>query len=464
MNAMPDHNAVSPKPADKDDPPSQVLRHVWAIAWPVVVASLIDATEGLVDLYLVGFLGPAAISAVGMSRQIVFIVMVMAISITGGTRTLVAQFYGAERHGDVGRTAQQALLMGACLALVLAGLGIVLTRPALSLLGAPEEVLVHGILFLRLYCAGMIFMILNYVMSAIFGGVGDTRTPLKISVIVIIVKCLISYGFIFGAWGLPALGVAGAALGMIVSRLAGCVIGFSILVRGRGQVRLSRKWRIRPDWHIMSRMLEIGLPSGASGFFRNGARVLLYRVVSGVARPTAAIAALTMGFQIRLFAIMPALAFSVAATSLVGQKLGGHQVRSAEQYGGQTILACMILVVAGSAVIWTFTHAIAAAFTADEAVLDISGPMLRFFAIAQVFSALSIVASGVLSGGGETRPSLYYTLVSQWGIMLLFAYVLAFPLGLDVTGIWLAWLAAAALQGMLTLRRYFKGTWKRTVV
>ncbi len=463
MNAMPDHTADSPKPAD-EVPPSQVLRHVWAIAWPVVVASLIDATEGLVDIYLVGLLGPAAISAIGMSRQIVFIVMVMAISITGGTRTLVAQYHGAGRHGDVSRTGQQALLMGTCLALGLSGVSIVLTRPALILLGAPEEVLAHGILFLRLYFAGMVFMILNYVMSAIFGGVGDTRTPLKISVIVIIVKCVTSYGFIFGAWGLPELGVAGAAVGMIISRLAGCVIGLSILVRGHGQVRLSRNWRIKPDWNIMSRMLDIGLPSGASGFFRNGARVLIYRVVAGVKQPTAAIAALTMGFQIRLFAIMPALAFSVAATSLVGQRLGGRKIRSAEQYGGQTILLCMILIAAGSALIWLFANAIAAVFTTDETVLGISSVMLRFFAFAQVFSALSIVASGVLAGGGETRPSLYYTLISQWGVMLVFAYILAFPLGMDVEGIWIAWLAASVLQGLLTLKRYYKGTWKRAVV
>ena len=461
---MPDHTADSPKPADNEVPPSQVLRHVWAIAWPVVVASLIDATEGLVDIYFVGFLGPAAISAIGMSRQIVFIVMVMAISITGGTRTLVAQYHGAGRHGDVSRTGQQAILMGTYLALGLAAVSIALTRPALVLLGAPEEVITHGMLFLRLYFAGMVFMILNYVMSAIFGGVGDTRTPLKISVIVIIVKCVTSYAFIFGAWVVPALGVAGAAVGMIISRLAGCVIGLAILVRGRGQVRLSRNWRVKPDWSIMSRMLDIGLPSGASGFFRNGARVLLYRVISGVSRPTAAIAALTVGFQIRLFAIMPALAFSVAATSLVGQRLGGRQIRSAGQYGGQTILLCMVVIGAGSALIWIFAQGIAAVFTTDETVQGISSVMLRFFAIAQVFSALSIVASGVLAGGGETRPSLYYTLFSQWGIMLVFSYVLAFPLGLDVTGIWIAWLAAAVLQGLLTLRRFFKGTWKRAVV
>jgi putative MATE family efflux protein len=444
--------------------PAQVLRRVWTIAWPVVVASLIDATEGIVDIYMVGKLGPAAISAIGMSRQIVFIFMVMAMSITSGTRTLVAQFFGAERHEDVSKTAQQALLMGVCLALVLGTVSFVLARPALILLGAPDDVLIHAVLFLRWYFAGMVFMILHYVMSAIFAGVGDTRTPLKISIVVIIIKCITSYGFIFGVWGFPEMGVAGAAVGTVISRALGCLIGFSILTRGHRLIRLAWNWQMRPDWSIMTRMLQIGLPSGASGFFRNGARVLLYRVVSGTRQPTLALASLTMGFQIRMYAILPAIAFSIAGTALVGQRLGAKEIEAAEQYGTQTIRLCMFLVCSGSLVIWLFTETIVSFFTQAEDVIGMSSTMLRFFAFAQIFSALSIVVGGVLAAGGETKPPLYYTIIGQWGIMLLFAYILAYPVGLDVTGIWIAWVAGGTTQGVLTLRRYFKGTWKRTVV
>lgn len=444
--------------------PAHIFRHVWSIAWPVVIASLIDATEGMIDIFMVGKLGPAAISAIGMSRQIVFIFMVMAMSITSGTRTLIAQFFGAERHEEVGRTAQQALLMGGCLALVLGAISFALTEPALILLGAPDEVLVHAVLFLRLYFAGMIFMILHYVMSAIFGGVGDTRTPLKISVVVIIFKCITSYGFIFGAWGLPEMGVAGAAVGTIISRALGCVIGFGILTRGHSRVKLTWNWRMRPDWNILKRMLDIGIPSGASGFFRNGARVLLYRVVAGTRQPTVALASLTMGFQIRMYAILPAIAFSIAGTALVGQRLGAGEVKAAEQYGAQTIRMGMVLIGLGSLGIWLFTEMIISFFTQAEPVILMGASMLRFFAVAQIFSALSIVVGGVLAGGGDTRPPLYYTLIGQWGIMLVFSYVLSHPLGWDVTGIWIAWLAGSAVQGVLTLRRYFKGTWKRSLV
>ena len=153
---MPQSRSASRTPATPIDQPS-VLPQVWAIAWPVVAASMLDAMEGLIDISMVGQLGPAAISAVGLSRQILFLTMVMAMSISTGSRTLVAQFYGAERHEDLSHTAQQAILMGALLAVVMALLGGLIARPTLILLGAQPEVLGHAVPFLRIYFAGVHF-------------------------------------------------------------------------------------------------------------------------------------------------------------------------------------------------------------------------------------------------------------------------------------------------------------------
>lgn len=439
-------------------------REVWCVAWPVVIASMLDATEGMVDIYMVGQLGPAAISAVGMSRQIVFVMMVMMMSISTGTRTLVAQLFGAERADDVGRTAQQALMMGVVFSVALTLIGVAITRIALVLLGAQDEVLAHGTPYLRLYFIGAVFMVLNFIMSAVFGGAGDTRTPLKISTVIIFLKGTLTYGFVFGAWGLPAMGVPGAALGTILSRTAGCVMALWILTSGRARVRMRWDWRLGFDRSILERMLRIGVPAAFTGFFRNGARILMYRVAASTAHATATVAALTIGFQVRMIAIMPALAFQVAATALVGQRLGAKQIPEAERFGADTIRLCMSLIAGGGVLICLFANDIVTLFTESADVIDIGYTMLWFFAIAQTFSALSIVTSGVLAGGGETKPPLYYTINSQWLLMLPLAYLLAFSAGLDVLGIWIAWLAAGVLQGVLTFHRYLKGTWKRAVV
>ena len=454
-------------PPDSDPTPTgqaQVLRQVWTIAWPVVVASMLDAMEGLVDISMVGQLGPAAISAVGLSRQILFVIMVMAISVSTGSRTLVAQFYGAGRHGDLSQTAQQAILMGILLSGGLALVGSTIARPALVLLGAQEDVLVHAVPFMRVYFAGIVFMMPNYIIGGIFGGAGDTRTPLKISCLIICLKIPLSYGLIFGAWGLPQLGVTGAALGSVVCRAVGCAVGVYLLTSGRTRVHMRWNWRLPFNRDIIGRMMRIGVPTGVQGFFRNGARILIYRVVGWTSRPTAATAALTIGLQMRMIGIMPALAFSVAATALVGQRLGAKQIGEAERFAANTIRLCMTFITVCAVLICVFARDIVDLFTDSAAVIEMGYVMLLYFTAAQVFSALSIVAGGVLAGGGETRPLLYYTIVAQWLVMLPLSYVLAFLLDLDVAGIWIAWFIGGAAQGVMAWVRYRKGVWKQTVI
>ena len=454
-------------PPHPDTTPSgeaPVLPQVWAIAWPVVVASMLDAMEGLIDISMVGHLGPAAISAVGLSRQILFVTMVMAISVSTGSRTLVAQFYGAGRHGDLSHTAQQAIIMGILLSAVLALVGSLIARPALVLLGAQQDVLAHAVPFLRVYFVGIVFMMPNFIIGGIFGGSGDTRTPLKISCLIICLKIPLTYGLIFGAWGLPQLGVTGAAFGSIVSRAVGCIVGISLLTSGRSRVHMRWNWRLPINRDIIGRMMRIGVPAGIQGFFRNGARVLIYRVVGWTSRPTAATAALTIGLQMRMIGIMPALAFSVSATALVGQRLGAGQIREAERFAANTIRLGMTFITVSAIVICVFAREIVDLFTDSAAVIEMGYIVLLYFTVAQVFSALSIVAGGVLAGGGETRPLLYYTIVAQWLLMLPLSYVLAFLLDMDVMGIWIAWFIGGVAQGILAWARYRKGAWKQTLI
>ena len=115
-------------------------------------------------------------------------------------------------------------------------------------------------------------------------------------------------------------------------------------------------------------------------------------------------------------------------------------------------------------IICIFAREIVDLFTDSVAVVDMGYIMLWFFTIAQVFSGLSIVAGGVLAGGGETKPPLYYTIVAQWLVMLPLSYILAFLFGMDTLGIWIAWLLGGIIQGVLVWARYLKGTWKKIVI
>ena len=144
----------------------------------------------------------------------------------------------------------------------------------------------------------------------------------------------------------------------------------------------------------------------------------------------------------------------------LGQALGARKPDEAEALGSQTIRFGGLVMLAVNALLFALAEVTVAIFTDDRQVLQIGGEMLRWFAVAQLFSALSIVCSGALTGGGDTKPPMLYTALSQWVVLLPLAYALQFHTPLGLTGSWLAWAVAPVLQAGLTYLRFRAGVWQ----
>jgi len=438
----------------------ELLARVWLLAWPTVVYSLLQTLVGLVDVYMVGRLGAQAIAAVGFSQQILMLIMIGALAVSTGTITLVAQFTGAREPRTADRVAGQSLLSMFALGLMMGLPGVFLSWRLLALMGAQGVVLEQGSAYMGLLLAGAPFMMLNFTVAAIFRGAGDTLTPLKIALAVNVINVVGNWLFIFGIGPFPELGVAGAAVGTIIARVVGAGVGITLLASGRYRIRC--RFRGEGGWvdlGLIRRMLKVGLPAAVQGFFRNGARVLFFRIVAGSVVGTAATAALTVGSRLRMLIIMPSLAFQVAAAALVGQSIGAKEVKQAEGVGWETVKLCSAIMAVMTALLCVFAAPLMAVFSNNSAVIAVGTTMLRFFAVGQFFSAISIASSGALVGAGDTRPPLYYTIISQWALMLPLAWALMHA-GLDPLGAWVAWLIAPIVQAALTLRRFHSGKWK----
>lgn len=439
----------------------ELLAQVWQLAWPTVVYSLLQTLVGLVDLYMVGRLGPEAIAAVGFSQQILMLIMIGALGVNTGTIALVAQFIGAEKRDQAGRVAGQALLSMFALGVAIAIPGVVVGREFLILLGARDSVLDQGSPYLRLMLGGSSLMMLNFAVAFIFRGAGDALTPLKIAVGVNVINVVGNWLFIFGIGPFPRLGVTGAAVGTLVARAAGATVGVALLTTGWYRVRLRFAGGAGlVDFSLIRRILNIGLPAAAQGFFRNGARVLFFRIVAGSALGTTATAALTVGSRLRMVTIMPALAFRVAAAALVGQSIGARDWEQAEGFGRETVKLCTAIMVAVVVLLFASAPWVIALFSEDAGVIDVGTTMLRFLVVGQFFSAVAIASSGGLAAAGDTRPPLYYTIIGQWMVMLPLAWVLVRKAGLDPEGAWIAFAIAPVLQAALTLQRFRSGKWK----
>jgi putative MATE family efflux protein len=409
---------------------------------------------------MVGDLGPEAISAVGISRVITMVVTIMIVSATTGAFAMVAQFIGAGSHREASATAKQSFTLSALISILLSLLGILVTPLCLEALSLSPAVVAQATPYLRVFFAGLVFMTLNFAITNCLYGAGDARTPLYIGLLISIVKVTASYLLIFGVWGLPRMGVTGAALGTVIGRICGVLTGFALLYSGRFKIKLLPDTSYLPDADLARRILRIGIPSALQGFFRNSSSLVFVKLVALTEASTAAVAAFSIGNQMERVLRRTSLAFGTAATTLVGQSLGARHPELAAQRGWTTILiGVSSLILCGLPVV-LFSGWIMTRFTDVPQVVHIGIVYLCAMALAEPFMCLSIIAGGALRGAGDTRPALYHTLIAQWLIRLPVGYVLAFHLGYDIDGLWAALVVFSALQGYLTLMKFKKGEWK----
>jgi putative MATE family efflux protein len=433
---------------------------IFKLAIPVIATAQMDNVVGIATLYMVGKLGPGAISTVGISWQIIVVIMVTMMAITTGTFALVAQAIGAGSARDASAITKQAITLMSILSVGISLFGIVATPTMLTFLSVPPDVADLAKPYLEVFFASLILIALTYTQMTCFYAAGNTRTPLYIILITNVITIIASYGFIFGVWGLPTLGVVGSAYGMIVGRVLSVAFFFWALYSGRFAITLLPDTSYRLNRDLAGRILKIGIPAGLQGLFRNGSGLIFLKFVALTTASTAALAAFSIGNQVERVVRRTSLSFGTVATTLVGQSIGAKDPDEAERRGWTTlVISILSLALMGLPVIF-FAYPTMALFTDASDVIAIGVLYLYAIALSEPFMCAATTAGGGLQGAGDTVPALVYTLVSQWLIRLPAAYILAFPLGYDTTGLWIALVIFSALQGILTARKFLKGEWK----
>ncbi len=439
-----------------------VYREVWRLAFPVILTNLLMTLVNIVDVFMVGRLGPVEIAAVGMSNTVRMLVMVGILSVTAGAMALAAQAKGAQDPERLSFVAKQTLSLTLFLGAALSVLGYFAAEPLLTFLnsGGNPLAVTLGTAYLKLLFLGTVFLVGNFAVSSLMQGAGDTVTPLFLSGGINLLNILFNYLFIFGPGPLPELGVTGAALGTVSARLLGVAAGLAVLYSGKNVVRFF-PGGYRPNPAMFWDILKIGVPSGLQGVVRNSAQLLVIRIVTSTAAGTFGAAALAIGLQIESLAFMPGLAINVAATSLVGQSLGAWQVDQAKARGNAAILLGVLVMTLIGVPLLLFAPALVRLFdpSAQETVVAAGSSYLRVNGLALPILAVAMVVNGALRGAGDTRPGLVGNILGRWLTVVPLAYLLAHGLNFGVTGVWWSLAAGTTVSALYVLRRWRSGEW-----
>ncbi|HLE28852.1 MAG TPA: MATE family efflux transporter [Anaerolineales bacterium] len=433
-----------------------VTHRVLSLAWPSVMEQSLLTLVGLVDAYIVGHLGAAAIAGVGLGGQVLNLTAALFSAVGVGATALIARHIGADEPDEANRLAGQALVLALAIGCLAALIAFIYAAPIMRLLGAAPEVVVDGAAWLRVVAPSFITVGALLVGTASLRGAGDTRTPLGVMIIVNLVNVAVAWTFTRGLFGLPNLGVVGSGLGAMSGQIIGGLAVVFILIRGRGHLKLG--WRLpAPDFARLRRILNIGLPAGAEQVLLQLALLNLAVIISQLG--TAAYAAHHIGIRIVSMAFLPGWGFSVAATTLVGQELGARRPDRARRATYASFLLALAVMTSMGLVIFALSEPILRLFTDDADVIREGMIVVRADGLLQPLIAASFVFSGALRGAGDTRATMLITIVSVWALRLTAAYLLAITLGLGLLGVWLGIGVDFASRSTWFWLRFRSGKW-----
>jgi putative MATE family efflux protein len=432
------------------------------LAWPVIIQSLLQVSVGTIDMKMVGTVGVDAISAVGTSRNIIMIFMVLVIAISTGTTAMVARFIGKGDREGASVVAGQAFLLSLLLSAFIVPIGLMTNEFSLKILGVTDGVLNYAVEYMEVFFLAVPFFLLHFMARSIFQGAGDTKTPLYIDIMMNIINVIGNYIFIFGMFGIPAYGVAGAAMGTAVSRIISVIVAWGLLLSGRFDVKVRLAHMFRPVWRASKQIMDIGVPSGLQGLSRNATTFVMFAILARTLDAEYALPAFVIGTNLNQYALMPGLAIGTAAATLSGMNLGAKQFDRAEASGRATAILGALLMFGISLLFVIFSGSFINFFLddANQSVVRIGTLFLIIIGISEPFHAASIVLSRTMQGAGYTKKPFQITFVSWVVIRVLLAFALGILLGFESTGVWIAISATNIISGIWSYAVFNRGKWK----
>lgn len=423
---------------------------------PMTATALVNMGMSITDVVMMGRFGPNSVAAGAIVSDLYSIVYYLGAGALAAVGPEIAQAIGGARRHAVRQAAQQSLWMAA----IFAGLAWALlwnTATVLGWAGIDGTVVRLSEGYARMMAVTAIPMMGVAVWRSVYAAVGEPRAFLIATIIALPANAALDYLFMFGAWGIPALGLTGAGVASVIVA-AGMFAGLSINAAISGSIRGYRIMvRFRsPDPHRLGRLLRVGLPMGVSGFTEVGVFLLSTMLAGLFGAEALAAHAITLRMAGVVYALP--LGLSQAATVRVGYAVGGRDgekiaraVRAALALGlgGGSVLFLAIL--GGRQVIpWFFLP------TGDPAAPGVASAAAALLAVLSVIclaQGLGVISAGALRGFKDTKVPMVISVFAFWGVGMSTIVLAAFAADRGVDGIWLGIAAGALCNAVLTWRR-----------
>ena len=431
---------------------------VWGLAWPPIVGNLLFASVGVISIKAVGTLGAEAVAAVGTGQRMVWVFQALLMAVMTGTTALVARAVGSKNMIEAAHVTRLAIGVSIALSLITTLVIVLFAEKFIGIFGLDPVAQELAVTYLTISILFIPFMAIGMVIGAALRAAGDVKTPMYIGVFTNIIAIYLLLGLVNGQYGMPKLGILGAALAMGISFTIGAAIQLYLWLANKLVVPLGKAGSFTKE--RLRQLITISYPAGIESFVFQFGMLSFFWIVAMYG--TEEVAAYNIGVNILMLSFILGNGFSVAAATLSGQFLGASDPVAAYKSGYQAAGMTMLAMSLSGLLLAFFAEPIAWFFIQDEEVVKFAVIFVWIFAMAQPFMALEFSLGSTLRGAGDTRSPLVITIIGLLVIRVPIAFLLYY-LEMPVQWIFATLIIDYFVKGILLITRYRSKRWMKVL-
>lgn len=424
---------------------------------PIFIETLLIMSLGAIDTFMLSRHSDESVAAVGLANQVITFCFLIFEVINLGTSVLCSQYLGAGLRKRMETVVGVSLVTNLIFGLLVSLLLFLFPEKILISMGLSGEMLGYGAGYMRIVGAFAFVQALGMTLSAVLRSNNKAYWPMAVILVVNIMNIIGNYALIFGEFGAPKLGVNGAAISTVISRVVSMtalfIIVFSTTVK-RFPTEIFRKFP-RLEFH---NLMKIGLPSAGESLSYSCSQLVIAYFITGLGME--ALAARTYCVNIIMFTYLFCIAISHGGAISIGHLVGAGKWQGAFVMGKYVMKVALYITFGISLVLAIFSRQVMQLLTDNETIISISVAILWIDVILEIGRPINIFAVNALQSAGDVNYPFYVGLIFMWSIAVVGAYFFGITLGFGILGMWWMFCLDENVRGVVFMRRWYSKQWQ----
>lgn len=424
---------------------------------PLIIEQLLTVTVGMADTLMIASVGEEAVSAVSLVDTVMILLINIFAALATGGAVVAGQYIGQRRTESACKAAEQLVLFItvfslAVTALMYAGQNLILY----GVFGKIEpEVMRASRLYLLIVSASIPFLALYNGVAAVFRVMGNSQISMLTSLLMNVVNIIGNGILIYGLH----MGVAGAAIPTLVSRILAALMIIPLLCREKYPVHLRRSMSFRFEGHTIRKILHVGVPNGMENSMFQLGKILVLSLVSTFG--TASIAANAVSNTIALFQVLPGMAMGLAVITVISQCVGAGDYRQARYYTKKLMTITYVFMILLNLLIFLLLPPIVRVYRLSAETAGLTAKIVTYHGIcACIIWPMAFTLPNTLRAANDVKITMWISVFSMWIFRIVFSYILGEYLDWGVFGIWVAMTIDWLFRAVCFAVRYLRGKWQ----